>query len=546
MRLFKSLILISAWITLIYFSAHAQTVPGAFSYHEQALIYSDYEYIGSARIHGLGNTQISLGGDISSALSNPAGLGFYNRSEVSITPSYNIRNNESGYLGTSTSTSLGKFNIDNLGIVFNKTKADNIPGKWRGGSFVISFSKVNEFNSEIQYRGSNPNNDILDFYVQDANNQNQDPGNLVGVTKGAYYNYLMSEFLDAFINGSDTTYVPFYDRTFFSEFPSGDFPTNQSEIIQSSGSQNQWNFSYGGNFNDIIYLGATLGVQSLRAEVVKEYREEYPGLSGDIVNNSYLYEDLRTEGIGVNGTFGVIARPINKMTVGFSLVTPTFISMSERYRYNSQATFNNFNMNNYGDYFDANYDLIVNENADFTTFYEFSALLNSESYEEESFFDYSITTPMRLNFGATFFFNKNGFISGDLELIDYSKMKLKGDGGSLDAENDIISDLYASTLNFRMGGEWRIDKLRLRLGYNMRGNPYASGSSDISTQMFSGGIGYRTGKIFVDLASSYRTMNNTYAPYVLDNPDNSPVFDTSFVSMSNSNLNFILSFGIFF
>ena len=294
MKTFITLIL-SAGVLLTYHYGYSQYVPGAFAYHEQALMFSNYDYTGSARIQGIGNTQISLGGDISSALSNPAGLGFYNRSELSITPSYNIFTAESDYFSTNTTSSLGKFNIDNLGAVFNKSKDDAIPGKWRGGSFAISFSKINEFNSDIKFEGMNPNNDILDFYVQDANAQNVNSNELAGVTYGAFYTYLISEFLDAFVDGSDTTFVPFYDRTFFSEFPSESYPTKQKEVISSSGSQNQWSFSYGGNYGDFLYFGATLGIQSLRYNVVTQYSETYPGLDGDIVDNSTLTEDLLTE-----------------------------------------------------------------------------------------------------------------------------------------------------------------------------------------------------------------------------------------------------------
>ena len=327
MKTFFSLLL-SAGILLANNYGFSQYIPGALSYHEQALMFSNYDYTGSARIQGLGNTQISLGGDISSALSNPAGLGFYNKSEISITPSYNIYSANSTYLSNPTSSSLGKFKIDNLGAVFNKTKDDAFPGKWRGGSFAISFSKINNFNSEIEYSGLNQNNDILDFYVQDANNQNVDFDQLDGITKGAYSTYLISEFLDGFVENNDTTYMPFYDRTFFSEYPTSDYPTNQSEIISTSGSQNQWSFSYGGNYGDFIYFGATLGIQSLKYNIVKQYTEIYPGLDGDIVENSILTEELQTEGIGVNGTFGIIARPINQITIGLSLITPTYLSMS--------------------------------------------------------------------------------------------------------------------------------------------------------------------------------------------------------------------------
>lgn len=546
MKTFFSLIL-SAGFILTNNISYGQYIPGALSYHEQALMFSNYNYIGSARIQGLGNTQISLGGDISSALSNPAGLGFYNRSEVSITPSYNVFSANSNYISNQTNSTLGKFNIDNLGAVFNKTKDDIIPGKWRGGSFAITFSKVNEFNSEIKYSGLNPNNDILDFYVQDANNQNVDSNELGGVTYGAFATYLMSEFLDAFVDGNDTTYVPFYERTFFSEYPQSDFPTDQSEIIRTEGSQNQWNFSYGGNYGDFLYFGATLGVQSLRYSIVKQYSEIYPGLQGDIVSNSFLTEDLLTEGIGINGTFGIIARPINQITIGLSLITPTHFAMNERYYYATEANYNNFSMNNYGDYFDANYDLIVNPDADFTTFYEYSATLNNQVYdEEESIFDYTMTTPMRINAGTTFFLNKNGFITADIEYVDYSTMQIKGNQGSLENENSTIKNLYSSVLNIRVGGEWRLKALRLRAGYNYQPSPYKQEGIERKVQTFSTGLGVRSTKYFVDLAASYKQFDSNYAPYILDNPNNTSIYQTSFAEIKNTNLSIALSFGLFF
>ncbi len=545
MKLFKAL-LISGGFVLSSFSGFAQLIPGALGYHEQALMFSNYEYTGSARIYGIGNAQVSLGGDISSANSNPAGLGFYNRSELTITPSFNLYQANSKYIDSEVSSSKGAFNIDNVGIVFNKTKSDYVPGKWRGGSFAISLSKLNEFNSDVRYEGYNPNNDIIDFYVQDANTQNVDPSEMTGVARGAYSTYLISEFLDAYISGNDTTYLPFYERTFFSEFPSADYPTLQSEVIRSEGSQNQWSFSYGGNYDDFIYFGATLGIQTIRYNIVKDYSELYPGVQGDIVDNSFLSEELTTEGIGINGTFGIIARPINQVTLGFSVVTPTRYSMSERYYYYSESNFNNFSMANYGQYFDANYDLIVNDNADFTTFYEFSETLNTQTYDEESYFDYTFTTPLRMNWGATFFFNKNGFVSSDIEYIDYSKMKLSGSGGSLEGDQETIKDLYTSAINFRIGGEYRIQKLRLRLGYNLKGNPYNSDAMDLKMQTFSGGLGFRSEKFSLDLATSYRNTESSYAPYLLDNPTNNPIFDTSFVDIKSSNLNFMLSFGLFF
>jgi len=540
-------LLLSAGIILTFTESFGQYVPGAMGYHEQALMFSNINYAGSARIQGLGNTQVSLGGDVSSALSNPAGLGFYNRSEISITPSYNIYSTNSTYISNVTEASQGNFNIANFGAVFNRSKDDVIPGNWRGGSFAISYSKINAFNSEINYAGLNQNNDILDYYVQDANKQNVDFEELEGITYGAFVSYLMSEFLDAYVNGGDTTYAPFYDRTFFSEFPTERYPTRQEEIISSSGGQNQWNFSYGGNYGDYLYFGATLGIQSIRYNIVKQYSETYPGLSGDIVSSSILTEDLLTEGIGVNGTFGVIARPIKQITIGLSLITPTYLSMSERYYYSSEGNFNNFSMTNYGDYFDANYDIIAtNPSADFTTFYEFDANLNKEIYDEESLFDYTITTPMHLNVGTTFFISKNGFISADIEFIDYSAMKIKDSEGLLQNENSFVKEMYKSVVNFSVGGEWRMKAFRLRAGYNYQPSPYLTEDFSSKIQSYSAGLGYRTGKFFVDLAATYKQFNSTYAPYLLENLNNDSYLETSYVDIQNSNLNFALSVGLFF
>lgn len=546
MRFLLSLIL-SAGLLLTNNISNAQFVPGALGYHEQALLFSNYNYNGSSRIQGIGNAQISLGGDLSLALSNPAGLGFYNRSEFSITPAYNMASANSLYIGNETSSSSNTFGLNSLGAVFNRTKSDIAPGKFRGGSFAITFTKINNFNSEILYSGSNPNNDILDFYVQDANIQNLDPAELVGVTYGAYDTYLQSEFLDAFIENGDTTYVPFYDRTFFSEYPTDRFPTVQDEIISSSGSQNQWSFSYGGNYNDLIYFGATLGLQSLRYNIAKVYTENYPGIEGDIVSNSILTEELITEGFGVNGTFGVTARPINQLTIGFSVITPTYLSMNEKYYYSTEANFNNFNMQNYGNYFDANYEIIAtNPSADFTTFYESTALLNNRTYNEESLFDYTITTPLRLNAGTTFFISKHGFITADVEFVDYSTMKLKDNEGFLAGDQMQINSVYKSVVNLRAGGEWRIKAFRLRAGYNYQPSPYQVDEIDRNIQTISAGLGFRSSKFFLDLAGSYKQFNSTYNPYTIENPDNESYLNTHPVSIENTNLNIALSFGLFF
>ena len=66
---------------------------------DNALMFSRNRPSGSARIQALGGTQVSLGGDYSSALSNPAGLAMYNRSEFTFSPGVTTNNFSSTYLG---------------------------------------------------------------------------------------------------------------------------------------------------------------------------------------------------------------------------------------------------------------------------------------------------------------------------------------------------------------------------------------------------------------------------------------------------------------
>ncbi|MDH4057684.1 MAG: long-chain fatty acid transporter, partial [Cyclobacteriaceae bacterium] len=92
---------------------------------ENALLFSRTKPGGSARIQALGGTQIALGGDYSSALSNPAGLGIYNRSEVTFSPALNFYTSDSEHNGTAENESKSVFNIPGLSYVHHSAKDKN-------------------------------------------------------------------------------------------------------------------------------------------------------------------------------------------------------------------------------------------------------------------------------------------------------------------------------------------------------------------------------------------------------------------------------------
>ena len=77
------------------------TTPGGIIKMRSCLARRAPNYGSSARVQGFGGASASLGGDISVAGVNPAGIGFFNRSVFSVTPGMNFHNADASYLSNS-------------------------------------------------------------------------------------------------------------------------------------------------------------------------------------------------------------------------------------------------------------------------------------------------------------------------------------------------------------------------------------------------------------------------------------------------------------
>ncbi|MEQ8423998.1 MAG: long-chain fatty acid transporter, partial [Cyclobacteriaceae bacterium] len=251
------------------------------SFAETALLFSRTNPGGSARIQSLGGAQIALGGDYSTALSNPAGLGMFNRSEFTITPALNLTKSSSSYLGQSTDASKTTFHVPGFSLSFHKDY-DKLVG-FLGGTFTIGYTRTNDFNRNIMYEGTNPNNSLIDFFLEDANgfpvSQFASGGDLENTpTHLGYENYLIGDSTVFDINANPNAYftdvlgIPF-----------------QTEEIETRGAQNQWSFAYGTNYNDKLFLGAGIGVSNIKYKSKKTYREAF---ENEPVNDLVLEEAL--------------------------------------------------------------------------------------------------------------------------------------------------------------------------------------------------------------------------------------------------------------
>ncbi|MEM7108874.1 MAG: hypothetical protein AAF519_11665 [Bacteroidota bacterium] len=455
---------------------------------------------GSARILGIGSAQTAIGGDISSVSSNPAGLGFFNGSEFSFSSQFNGLSTTSNYINNSTEDSKLNFNLPNLGVVINRGKTRN---KWLNQSFGVSINRKADFQNRFSYSGLSFNDIVLDPVTGEAQielNPNAPKDIIELAFQGvidvglpdmppivtddfagdlailAWRTFLLDEFTDEQGNR-------FIERTVFATdvdgnvleddngdamlaFPEEDLPTLQIEDINITGAAYEFNLSYGANYDDRIYLGASIGINTFRKEVERVYNEQ-PTLTNLFqLTFTDVYEQT---GLGINATGGIIARPIDAILLGLTYTTPTFYGVSQIRELGMTSNFKDTNP------------------------IEAEPLLFDES-------NYTMTIPSKFNAGMTFFAGKSGFLTAEIEQVNYSGGSVSGlsEQNLEDISNEAINR-FDRALNYRFGAEFRHDIFRIRGGFAYLADP-AEDNVEQEERQFSFGVGIRKRKYYGDVA----------------------------------------------
>jgi long-subunit fatty acid transport protein len=479
-------------ILTVFLTLSTFTITGAFAqsgYFEDAYRFSRSIPAGSARIIGIGGTQYSLGGDVSNIAGNPAGLGFFRTSEASISLGYADWKVDTRYLGQNRTYNTSNFNLPNMSYVMANPKGNLESGAFKGGAFGISFQRIANFNTEFGFFSDElGQSSIIDFYLQDAFGIPESQIENFGLTGLAYQTYQINPI--AF----DQNGNPIPNPSTYDSFVLG-LPFQDENIIQE-GSANQMTFSYGANFNHKVFLGGGVGIRTLSFSSFKTYQEEF---FDQPLANSSLNENLFINGVGVNLNLGLIYKPIDYINLGFVFQSPTWYGLNEEYEAGMTANYNNY-------YF---------EQEDIT-------LGNQTAISDLVISNYGLNTPLKIGGGATFFIGKNGFISADVDWVDYSAGRINSRDFDEGPDNQVIRDIYASTINYRVGGEARISNFRLRAGYAYFGDPYSNSAGlDQSTQQLSGGIGVKLNSLSLDFALVNQKYNGLYRSYqVLDENNN--------------------------
>jgi hypothetical protein len=432
-----------------------------------ALRFNSIGQIGTARNIALGGSLGSMGGDMSVTSTNPAGIGRFKSLEFQLSPNVVFGTTKGSFLGNTLEDNHLDFNLSNAGIVFAKVINNN---SWKSYSAGIGINRLNHYNESVFLSGTNTNNSLLDLHAAIASNV---PANSMAdvFPFDAGLTYLGEVLIADTINNQ-------YSSIF------GGVAPQQDITISRTGGKYEANISAGGNYEDKIYVGGSIGVPIIKFSETKITAESDENDAIEGFNYFDVRDEFTSSGYGINFKFGVLGIPHEYVRLGAAFHSPSLISFKDQY-----------------------YTFV---NTDFTTV----------AYEVESpdgEFAYRFVNPMKFIGNAGFLMGKYGFISTEYEVQNpgSAKFKFKSNDADTKREEDIrnqaISDLYQWQHHLKIGMEVKFDPIRIRAGFQYKTSPFADGGDAELT--YSGGIGYRGNRFFVDGAFAYSVNQVNFEPY---------------------------------
>ncbi len=495
--------------------------------YEDIPIFSQLQYSGTARSIAMGGAFGSLGGDYSSIGINPAGIAAYRSSEFTFTPSLTLNNTKSNY------KSLGGTSFDNISSEDNITKLvfNQIGAVWTyrpirevkkgliSSHLAIGYNRNNNFNYKSLSQAKSVTNSMTDFFIIDANNNDQDYWD--GSTYLAYQTYLINPDEDNYYTNYLAREADLYDLV------------DQSKLIKKNGYAGEINISSGANISNFILVGASLNISLLNYSEDIIYHEKYSdnndGYDQYVFNNYSVKDYLDFSGSGINLKLGVIILPFKNFRLGIAYHSPTWYNMEEEYGTRIEASF---------------FNEIPEEGV--SSIYDY--------YKDQK--EYNFRTPDKLIASASYIFGKHAILSFDYERINYSNSKFKSSTDNFDyidiinANNMAIKNTYTVSNNFRTGLEYRINKqISLRAGYSFQGTPYKDklykeASKDNEITSYTAGLGYRFGNYFFDIAYKLSSYDINYYNYNWDTSYDEYFGAPPIVKTNVKDSNIVFTFGV--
>ena len=489
---------------MIAMSANAQE-----TYENAKLVGEDLN--GTARYVGMGGAMEALGADISTIGTNPAGLGLFRHSNLSVSGGLLMQSNGKEFAnGNKTNASF-----DQIGGVYStRTGAKSFLNfgfnYHKGKNFDYILNAANSLNGSSQNKQSFIKGLLGDegkggFFID------RDPKTKANVgysdlnKKSNAYTFSQIDYL--YYN----TLIPTNNPAKPYDYDGGnDYTFNRAH----NGYIGNYDFSVSGNLNDRVYLGVTFGIKDVHYNAYSEYSENLvSGARASVADNRSI------TGSGFDVTAGVIVRPIESspFRIGAYVKTPTW------------------------------YDLTTSNTTSLIDYRNYGAANNSKSVNNS--YDYKIWTPWKFGFSLGHTIGSSLALGATYEYEDYSRINTRiNDGGYIDywtgsyydssiadtQMNNHTREVLKGVSTLKLGVEYKpTTNLALRAGYNYvspmyvsdgqkdpglssLGTSYASATDYTNwkaTNRFTLGVGYQIDKFNIDLAYQYSSQSGDFYPF---------------------------------
>ncbi len=449
---------------------------------------------------------------------NPAGLGMYRSDHFAVTPLVTVSSATTpdtyGWQGNSSSN----FAIGNIGMVLNVLQSETSNNSPISISVGIGMNRLVDYNYKYSYSGINNYDSsspdqlaptIADIFAQQLGGSGiyPDGNGSLGYSSNdpflwpaimGYNGYMISPASDS----SGKYWTP--------DTIGANASVAHGIQLESSGAINEYLFSAGVNISNFLYIGATLGVESVKLDQILTYQEEYlyqtvPENSSGTELSSYLeyaniWQRSYTKGVGVNFKIGAIIRPFEALRIGVAYHTPTAYSLERTYEGDIESLLSNSSVS---EFYSSYTGTLVDD--------------GNNSWE--------FASPSKVLLGASLTVGSFGVISVDYERAWYNSISVTNipynTGFTTSDYNSEFSNNYAPTNTLRAGIEIKpLPSFAIRAGGGYSSSTlnnesaYYSGMTPTDSKYIGGGVGLMlSDNTSLDL--TYQNYLQNYSSYYL-------------------------------
>ena len=458
---------------------------------------------GTARYVGTGGALDALGAEISTAGTNPAGIGLFRRGKVEATVGVVSQQDAAEYNhGNATNVSF-----DQAGFVWS-----NRTGETSFVNLAFNYHKSRNFDyilsADAAFGATTPEGNTVYASQNKLSYMKLINGYMYQLDPEGFpmWNRELSSCnqLDDLYE-KNVLYASGEEFPYFYEAQSYDFDRAHKGYI------GEYDLNISGNINDRVYLGLTVGLHDVHYKHIGDYTEKiFP--NEENINKLNVYDERKITGVGADVKAGILFRPISYMPliIGASISSPIY------------------------------YDLKT------SNYTELSDGRNTSWASDE--YKYKIYTPWKFGLNAGYTDGRYFALGATYEYSDYGSILTRVD----DDGSYYIYDYYESSHNdkdmnyhtentlkgvstIKLGAEVKpIPELALRCGYNyvspaynklgfkdgsiQSNGSYVSSATDFTnwkaTNRFTLGLGYRLGKTNIDVAYQYSNTKGDFYPFM--------------------------------